>query len=345
MATLKNTTLNDTGFLNLPQGTTGQRPGTPQVGMLRNNNSSGVELYYTDGSWGQVKRFTPIQATGGTITDVTINGRLYKQHAFTGNSNYDFTVTSLGSTNGEVWYEIQLDGSSPGTFNTSGLSGTVVRSINPFSSEPIFRYTSRRSTAETGFSTNNGDTVGNDERTRSLASVAGACRPNNTFAQALDFHLNENNTGGRLPTLEEYLNNVLQGSGCGYDNNLCWTATKGTDSSSHFLCPGRNPFDRYGGVRAEANTFSSGYLRDVADVDPDRSDPVVLQDSVVFEALTTYGLRVDIVKPFVVAGRTYDLLLGSGEDTAIPNTGPQATDTRSGIGNQGSVFIRYPLEG
>ena len=344
MATLKNTTINDVGNLTLPDGNTAQRPGSPSSGMLRNNNSSGIELYYPTG-WNKIKRFVPIQATGGTITDVTINGRIFRQHAFTGNSNYDFDVTSIGSTDGEVWYEIQLDGYSPGSFNTSSLAGTVVRSINPFSPEPIFRYTSRRSTAETGFSGVGGDTVGTDDETLALASVAGACRQNVNFATALGFHLDFANTGGRMPTLEEYLNNVVQGSGCGHDNFLCWTATKGADSSSHYLAPGRNPFDRYGGTRAEANSYSSGTLRDVADRDPDRPDAVILQDSVIFEKLTEQRLYLQIVKPFVTAGRTYDLLLGSGIDTAIPNTGPQDTDTRSGIGNQGSVFIRYPLEG
>lgn len=54
MATLKNTTINDTGFLKLPSGTDAQRPGTPEAGMMRwNTTSSGVEVY--DGTaWGSV---------------------------------------------------------------------------------------------------------------------------------------------------------------------------------------------------------------------------------------------------------------------------------------------------
>jgi hypothetical protein len=54
MATLKNTVVNDTGYLKLPSGTDAQRPGTPEAGMMRwNTTSSGVEVY--DGTaWGSV---------------------------------------------------------------------------------------------------------------------------------------------------------------------------------------------------------------------------------------------------------------------------------------------------
>jgi hypothetical protein len=40
MATLKNTTINDTGFLRFPNGTTAQRPGTPTIGMSRYNTTT-----------------------------------------------------------------------------------------------------------------------------------------------------------------------------------------------------------------------------------------------------------------------------------------------------------------
>jgi hypothetical protein len=46
MANLKNTTINDTGFLRLPSGTTAQRPGSPSAGMMRyNNTDSRIEFY------------------------------------------------------------------------------------------------------------------------------------------------------------------------------------------------------------------------------------------------------------------------------------------------------------
>lgn len=46
MATLKNTTINDTGFLQFPVGTTGQRPVTPLAGMMRwNATTPAMELW------------------------------------------------------------------------------------------------------------------------------------------------------------------------------------------------------------------------------------------------------------------------------------------------------------
>jgi hypothetical protein len=51
MATLKNTTINDTGFLRLPNGTTVQRPNTPVAGMVRFNTTLGYAEVYNGTSW------------------------------------------------------------------------------------------------------------------------------------------------------------------------------------------------------------------------------------------------------------------------------------------------------
>jgi hypothetical protein len=50
MATLKNTTINDTGFLRVPNGTTGERP-SGVTGMIRYNTSTaGLEVYTSNGT-------------------------------------------------------------------------------------------------------------------------------------------------------------------------------------------------------------------------------------------------------------------------------------------------------
>jgi len=51
MATLKNTTVNDTGFLRLPIGTTAQRPVSPAAGMVRFNTTLGYAEVYTGAQW------------------------------------------------------------------------------------------------------------------------------------------------------------------------------------------------------------------------------------------------------------------------------------------------------
>jgi len=51
MATLKNTTVNDTGFLRLPIGTTAQRPVSPVAGYIRYNTTLSYLEIYTGNNW------------------------------------------------------------------------------------------------------------------------------------------------------------------------------------------------------------------------------------------------------------------------------------------------------
>lgn len=97
MAILKNTTTNDTGFLQLPSGTTGQRPASPQNGQMRYNTTLGnVEWYDTEySSWFPAGVITPI-ATGGTVTDITQSGLDYRVHTFATAGTSTFTVTRQG---------------------------------------------------------------------------------------------------------------------------------------------------------------------------------------------------------------------------------------------------------
>jgi hypothetical protein len=52
MAILRNTTIDDSGFIRLPSGTTAQRPASPTVGMCRYNTTNSQNEYYAaDGKW------------------------------------------------------------------------------------------------------------------------------------------------------------------------------------------------------------------------------------------------------------------------------------------------------
>lgn len=51
MASLKNTTINDTGYLQLPFGTTAQRPASPANGMTRLNSTSSSMEIYVNNQW------------------------------------------------------------------------------------------------------------------------------------------------------------------------------------------------------------------------------------------------------------------------------------------------------
>lgn len=67
--------------------------------------------------------FTPIQATGGTVTDLNIGGVNYRYHAFTSVGNNTFNVTNTG-TLGTVDYLIVAGGGSGGVcFGGAGGAG------------------------------------------------------------------------------------------------------------------------------------------------------------------------------------------------------------------------------
>ena len=78
MATLKNTVIDDTGFLQVASGSTAQRPASPTTGMIRYNSTTGnLETYST--GWGGLEPPPIISSITGVIntdTDstITING-------------------------------------------------------------------------------------------------------------------------------------------------------------------------------------------------------------------------------------------------------------------------------
>jgi hypothetical protein len=63
MATLKNTTIDDTGFLRAPVGTTAQRP-SPVAGHIRHNSTTSMLEIYDGSSWGDV---LPAKAGGSML--------------------------------------------------------------------------------------------------------------------------------------------------------------------------------------------------------------------------------------------------------------------------------------
>lgn len=92
MANLQTTTFDDTGFLDLPQGTTAQRPSSPAVGMIRFNTSRDDIEYYNGSQW--VGRYGGILTATSTGSVTVVNDGRFKIHAFTGTGT--FTVTTAG---------------------------------------------------------------------------------------------------------------------------------------------------------------------------------------------------------------------------------------------------------
>ncbi len=110
MAILKNTTINDTGFLQLPVGTTAQRP-APTNGKLRFNSNTGKLEFYNAviNAWIGTPEIG-IVAAGGLVYDVDTEGTTYRVHVFTTTGNSTFTVTK----GGQVEYLIVAGGGGGG---------------------------------------------------------------------------------------------------------------------------------------------------------------------------------------------------------------------------------------
>ena len=105
MATLKNTIINDTGFLTFPSGTTAQRPASPNTGMARYNTTTSSMEVYINSQW----------VSFGTNTPVTTNLIL---HLDAGN-------TSSYPGSGTVWSDLSGSNNNfnivASAYNSSGV--------------------------------------------------------------------------------------------------------------------------------------------------------------------------------------------------------------------------------
>jgi hypothetical protein len=153
MATLKNTTINDTGFIRLPPGTTAQRPASPLVGMIRYNTDLGFSEQYNSDGWQGIApppviaSISPTTFNGEQGTTITVNGSNFDTTAtvsfvLTGGAVVNATTTTRVSSS-------QVTGTTPRDFlasespatvrvtNGSGLNANAENALN-FADIPIF---------------------------------------------------------------------------------------------------------------------------------------------------------------------------------------------------------------
>jgi hypothetical protein len=105
-------------------------------------------------------------------------------------------------------------------------------------------------------------------------SESDPCSGLKTFEEALQYAYNN---GGRLPTLDEALNNATSGTGCDYDAEMIWTCDKGTTDQEHWTVLG---LDGSGSETLLSND-EKAYVRFIADIDINRTDPIILIDDVI----------------------------------------------------------------
>jgi hypothetical protein len=79
------TVANSTGYLDIPSGTTAERPGSPPTGALRYNSTTGFAEVYTSAGWGTFGAQPP---SISTVTPATYNGE----------SNTEFTIIGANFT-------------------------------------------------------------------------------------------------------------------------------------------------------------------------------------------------------------------------------------------------------
>jgi hypothetical protein len=110
VATLKNTTIDDTGFLNLPSGNTLQRPASPVNGAMRYNSQTGFAEVYTNNLWSiigapppSISSVSPNSYSGAANTVITINGANFTSDAIVyfitnDNTSYQASVVVFSSS-------------------------------------------------------------------------------------------------------------------------------------------------------------------------------------------------------------------------------------------------------
>jgi hypothetical protein len=122
---LDSTSQSGSGAIQLPTGTTAQRPSSISSGMTRFNTTLGLLEFY-DGSTWQFVGFRPIQATGGTVTDITVSGIAWRVHSFLPNGNSTFTVTNAGTVGQVEYLIVGGGGGGGGDVGGGGGGGRVI---------------------------------------------------------------------------------------------------------------------------------------------------------------------------------------------------------------------------
>lgn len=103
MATLKNTSIEDTGYITISSGTTAQRPASPTAGMIRYNTEYKITEYYNGSQWVDLTTGLPPIVTAGLLLRYDAGDTV----SFPGNTTTWYDISGNGRTgtltNGPVY--------------------------------------------------------------------------------------------------------------------------------------------------------------------------------------------------------------------------------------------------
>jgi len=91
-----NVEMTGTGALTLPTGTTAQQP-TGVEGMVRFNTTTNRMEFYSGTVWNTISGYDSVTASGGSINDVNVDGKMYRTHTFSTVGTSSFIVTNGGN--------------------------------------------------------------------------------------------------------------------------------------------------------------------------------------------------------------------------------------------------------
>jgi hypothetical protein len=157
MASLKNTTINDTGYLKLPSGTTAQRPSSPSVGYMRWNTTNEATEIWNGSAWVEGPTATPPPPPFPFVTNglqqyldasdsTSYPGSGSTWYDVSGNNRNVTGLTSFTSAGTASYFNIDsLEGTGPasnsfGINNTSGYTIILVFKTNTITANAAFKF-------------------------------------------------------------------------------------------------------------------------------------------------------------------------------------------------------------
>lgn len=136
MANLKNTTINDSGFIRIPSGNTSQRPSAPQNGQTRINTDRGqTEIFSQD--WKSPEFIPPDLDTTGLV--LYLDAGNPQSYSGNGNTWFDLSQNSNNADiNGNTFFSSESNGSFTVTSRSDSITIPYDSSLDFGSGDPKF---------------------------------------------------------------------------------------------------------------------------------------------------------------------------------------------------------------